>query len=325
MKLLIAVYHPFGLWQAPEWFEQRLTRDFPELKIVWLPNYERVTEEIGDTDIFLGWSLRPEQFAKAKKLRWIHSTAAAVHQLMSPELAASDVLLTNAREVHGQVVAEHAIAVIFALAKRLPAAGRYQEQRRWAQTEMWKRGVREVAGSTLGLIGMGAIGRETAKRARAVGMRVVAVREHPEKGSDAAEQVVGFQDLDSILQQSDFVVLAAPLTAKTQHLMNRARLARMKPTAFLINVSRGPLIDDPALVSALQQKQIAGAALDVFAEEPLPADSPYWALENCLITPHTAAVTDQLWERHYGLFTENLRRFLAGEPLKGIVNKRLGY
>src|SRR5205814_1217191 len=324
MKLLIAVYHPFGLWQAPEWFEQRLTRDFPELKIVWLPNYERVCEDIGETDIFLGWSLRPEQFAKAKKLRWIHSTAAAVHQLMSPELAASDVLLTNAREVHGQVVAEHAIALIFALAKRLPAAGRYQAQRRWAQTEMWERGVREVAGSTLGLIGMGAIGRETAKRARAVGMRVVAVREHPEKGSDAAEQVVGFQDLDSILQQSDFVVLAAPLTAKTQHLMNRARLARMKPTAFLINVSRGPLIDDPALVSALQQEQIAGAALDVFAEEPLPPDSPYWGLENCLVTPHTAAVTDKLWERHYALFTENLCHFLAGEPLKGIVNKRLG-
>ena len=153
------------------------------------------------------------------------------------------------------------------------------------------------AGSTLGLIGMGTIGRETAKRARALGMRVLAVREHPEKGSDAAEQVVGFQDLDSILQQSDFVVLAAPLTAKTQHLMNRARLAQMKSTGFLINVSRGPLIDDDALVAALQQEQIAGAALDVFAEEPVPAGSPYWALENCLITPHTAAVTDKLWER----------------------------
>src|SRR5438477_6652492 len=274
MKLLIAVYHPFGLWQAPEWFEQRLMRDFPQLKIVWLPNYERVTEEIGDTDIFLGWSLRPEQFAKAKKLRWIHSTAAAVHQLMNPELASSDVLVTNAREVHGQVVAEHAIAVIFALAKRLPDALRHQQKREWAQGEMWKQGVREVTGSTLGLIGMGTIGRETAKRARPLGMRVLAVREHPEKGSDEAERVVGFQDLDSILRQSDFVVLAAPLTPKTQHLMNRARLARMKPTAFLINVSRGPLIDDPALVSALQQEQIAGAALDVFAVEPLPAGSP---------------------------------------------------
>src|SRR5207237_4899199 len=135
VKLLIAVYHPFGLWQAPEWFEQRLTRDFPELKIVWLPNYERVTEEIGDTDIFLGWSLRPEQFAKAKKLRWIHSTAAAVHQLMSPELIASKVMVTNAREVHGPVVAEHAIAMIFALAKRLPAAMRYQQQKIWGQEQ----------------------------------------------------------------------------------------------------------------------------------------------------------------------------------------------
>jgi len=325
MKLLIAVYHPFELWQAPGWFEQRLARDFPELKIVWLQNYDRVSEEIGDTDIFLGWSLRPGQFAKAKELRWIHSTAAAVHQLMSPELATSDVLVTNAREVHGQVVAEHAIAVIFALAKRLPDAMRHQQKREWAQSEMWKQGVREVTGSTLGLIGMGTIGRETAKRARPLGMRVLAVREHPEKGSDEAEQVVGFQDLDSVLKQSDFVVLAAPLTPKTQHLMNGARLAQMKPTAFLINVSRGPLIDDAALIAALRQNKIAGAALDVFAEEPLPTDSPYWALENCLITPHTAAVTDKLWERHYVLFTENLRRFLAGEPLKGIVNKSLGY
>ena len=325
MKLLIAVYHPFELWQAPDWFEQRLGRDFPELKIVRLPNYERVSEEIPDSDIFLGWSLRPEQFTKAKKLRWIHSTAAAVHQLMNPELAASDVLVTNAREVHGQVVAEHAIALIFALAKRLPDALRHQERREWAQTEMWKQGIGEVTGSTLGLIGMGTIGRETAKRARALGMRVLTVREHPEKGSEAAEQVVGFQDLDSVLAQSDFVVLAAPLTVKTQHLMNRARLAAMKHSAFLINVSRGPLIDDAALITALRQKQIAGAALDVFAEEPLPSDSPYWVLENCLITPHTAAVTDKLWERHYALFTENLRHFLAHEPLKGTVNKRLGY
>src|SRR5205085_12164504 len=144
-------------------------------------------------------------------------------------------------------------ALIFGLAKRLPDAVHHQQKREWAQTEMWKQGVREITGSTLGLIGMGTIGRETAKRARPLGMRVLAVREHPEKGSDAAEQVVGFQDLDFVLKQSDFVVLAAPLTPKTQHLMNAARLAQMKPTAFLINVSRGPLIDDPALVSALRQ------------------------------------------------------------------------
>lgn len=327
MKLLIALHHRFDLWCDPSWFAPRLVKEFPQLTISRTPDYDHVAAEIPDADIMLGWSLRPEQFRLAKRLRWIHSTAAAVHQLMSPELVVSGVIVTNAREVHGPVVAEHVIALVFALAKRLTAAAKYQQQKLWAQEQLWEQApaIREVAGGTLVLVGVGSIGREVIRRAKPLGMHVLAVREHPQRGTEGADQVFGMEQLDSALAQADFVVLAAPLTRKTEGMINTERLRSMKPEAYLINVSRGPLIDDAALVAALRARQIAGAALDVFAQEPLPADSPYWELDNCFITPHTAAVTDKLWERHYELFTENLRRFLKGETLLGIVDKQRGY
>ena len=265
--------------------------------------------------------------AAAKKLRWVHSTAAAVHQLLSPELVASDVVLTNSTQVHGPVVAEHALALILALAKRLPSAVKLQQRGVWGQTTLWEERPRprEVAGATLGVVGLGSIGGELVRLARALGMRVVAVREHPEKGTAGADAVYGLGDLGRLLAESDYVVLAAPLTEKSRGLMNAARLAQMKPDGFLINVSRGALVDEAALAAALEKHTIAGAALDVFATEPLPAESPLWRLENLLITPHTAAVTERLWERHYELLADNLRRYLAGEPLRGLVDKTRGY
>jgi phosphoglycerate dehydrogenase-like enzyme len=305
-----------------------LRQRFPEHTIVQLPGprYEGLEREIADADALIGWSIRPEQFAPAKKLRWIHSPAAAVHQLMFPELVASEVIVTNAREIHGPVVAEHAMALMFALAKRLPSAMRYQQQKIWAQKNIWEERptAREIAGATVCVIGFGSIGREFAQRAQAFGMQVIAVREHPERGGDANE-VVGIDELDRVLPRSDYVLLAAPLTKRTERLMNAARLARMKPDAYLINVSRGPLIDDDALIAALREKRIAGAALDVFAEEPLPAASPYWAMANVLITPHTAAVTEKLWDRHYEMISDNFARFIAGKPLLYVVDKRRGY
>jgi phosphoglycerate dehydrogenase-like enzyme len=327
MKILIALRHPFELWNAPAWLSERLHTDFPQIKVVHLAGYEGLAEEIRDAEVLLGWSLRPEQLAAARRLRWIHSPAAAVHQLMFAELVASDIVVTNARDVHGPVVAEHAIALLLALAKRLPSAVRYQQSRTWGQQAMWEERPRprEVMGATLALIGMGAIGRAIIPRAAGLGMRVVAVREHPERGSDGAEAAFGPADLDHVLAGADFVVIAAPLTPTTRGLFDAARLARMKREAYLINVSRGPVVDEAALAEALRNRTIAGAALDVFAAEPLPQDSPLWGLENLLITPHTAAVTEKLWERHYDLIRENLRRYLAGEPLRGVVDKHKGY
>ena len=328
MKILIVVYQPFELWQAPAWFSQRLRQDFPGIEVVQQKEYGDIEGDLHDADIAVTWSLRPEQFRAARKLRWIHSPAAAVHALMIPEIVAGDVVVTNARDVHGPVVAEHAIALVLALAKRLPSAFRYQWESTWAQAQIWRESPhpREVAGATLGLVGLGSIGLETAKRAAALAMKVIAVREHAEKPHESCvSKVFAAGQLDEMLRFSDYVVLAAPLTPRTRALINRDRLLQMKPDAYLINVSRGALIDQVALLDALSRRRIAGAALDVFEKEPLPPDSALWKTANVVITPHTAALTDKLWERHYALIAENLRRFLAGAPLLNIVDKVRGY
>ena len=328
MKLLILIHHPFALWSAPDWLGKRVHRDFPQIEVDQRNSYKNVEEHIRDAEIFFGWSLRGEQVAAAKKLRWIHSTAAAVHQLMSPELRASNVNVTNASSVHGPVVAEHAIAMMFALAKRLHVAVRAQQQRIWAQEQISFGEPRptELAGSTLGLIGYGAIGRPIAESAKALGMRVLVVRQHPqERGGNDGITFFDPGGLDEVIAQSEFLILAAPTTKKTQRLINGERFARMKPNAYLVNVSRGALIDEAALLDTLRSHRIGGAALDVFDHEPLPADSPLWALDNLLITPHTAATSDKMWERHYALIKENLRRYLGGEPLLGLVDKQSGY
>jgi phosphoglycerate dehydrogenase-like enzyme len=327
MKTLIVHYHSFELWHAPSWIRERLQQDFPGHQFIQLQNYDRVPQEIADTDVFIGLSLRPEQFAAAKRLCWIHSPAAAVHQLMYPELIKSSVALTNSTGVHGPVVAEHAITLLLALAKRLPQAMQYQAKHEWSQNQLWQGSPRprEVADSTVLVIGMGSIGREFAARAKALGMRILAIRENPAKGLDGADAVYGSAQIDDVLPQADYVLLCTPVTPATTGIMNAARLNKMKPDSYLINVARGPLIDEAALLDTLQHRRIAGAALDVFNQEPLLADSPFWSLDNILITPHTAAVTDRLWERHYRLIVDNMKRFLAGERLLNEVDKTRGY
>jgi phosphoglycerate dehydrogenase-like enzyme len=348
VKLLILLKHRFELWTPPDWFAQRLRQEFPDIDVVHLRDYERVDEELPDAEVLIGWSLRGEQFLSAKKLKWIHSTAAAVHALISPELAASDVVVTNARSVHAPVVAEHAVALMFALAKRLPSAMRHQQASEWAQTDIWHEQPhpRELAGSTLGMIGYGAIGREVASHALALGMKVMAVRRKLRAGEDAphtagedasattaggntcaTKNVVVFaaSQLDQALSQSDFVVLATPLTPATTGMIGAEQFRAMKNDAYLINVGRGALIDEAALLKVLEEGEIGGAALDVFVQEPLPPDSPLWTAPNLLITPHSAGFTERMWERHYELFSENLRRYRRGEELLGRVDPSAGY
>jgi phosphoglycerate dehydrogenase-like enzyme len=327
MKLLILTHHRLDLWTAPEWFGERLRTEFPQVEVVRLTKYEGADKELANTEIAFTFSIRPEQFRIAQKLRWIHSPAAAVHQFLFPELVNSDVILTNAREVHGAVVAEQVIAMMFALAKLIPQDVRFQQQRVWGQEIIWEsyRGPRELAGATLGLVGYGSIGRNVARHAANLGMRVICVRRHANERPEFVDEVLPSSELIRMLATADYVVLAAPVTPVTRGLIGREQLATMKADAYLINVGRGPLINEEALHQALSDKKIAGAALDVFEEEPIPADSPLWGLENLLITPHTAGMTTKLWERHYRLFSENVRRYLNGQPLLALVDKKGGY
>jgi phosphoglycerate dehydrogenase-like enzyme len=328
IKVLIATPHRLDLWIAPPWFAGRFTKDFPQIKIVQAENSDTITQEFSDSEIAFAFALSLKQLQSAKKLRWIHSPSAAIHQFLFPEFVASDVILTNARDVHGPVVAEHVIALIFALAKKIPQAVRFQEKHVWGQEIAWRAGQRprELAGATLGLVGLGSIGRAVAHHAATLGMNVIAAREHPESPKpESVHEVLSSDHLDELLARSDYVVLAAPVTPATQGMISRPQLAKMKADACLINVGRGALIDEPALIEALRDHKIDAAALDVFEKEPLPADSPFWDLDNLLITPHTAGMTEKLWERHYVLFSENLRRYLSGQPLLALVDKHGGY
>ncbi len=326
-KIAILLHDEFEMWRPPAWFIEKLRVDFPETEIAYSPQKRDDTEALRGAEVLIGWSLSPEQLRAATTLRWVYSITAAVDQFLYRELIASEIAISNAGSVHGPVVAEHAIAMALALAKRLPSAVRYQERRKWAMEAIWNEQPRprEVRGATLLVIGLGSIGAEVASMAVALKMHVIGVREHPERGTAGAHEVVGYDALDNALGRADFVVLAAPLTPRTRHLIDARRLQFFKATAFLINVSRGALVEEPALVKALRDQRIAGAALDVFEEEPLSRWSALWKMPQVLITPHTAFLTENVWHRHYEVFTANLKRYMAGQPLEGAVDKSRGY
>jgi phosphoglycerate dehydrogenase-like enzyme len=329
-KLLICVWHAFTLWRPPGDVAVHVRQRFPEMKVVHLPTYDGLEAEIPDTDIFAGWSLKPAQFALARKLKWIHSTAAGVGQLMYPELQRSGIVVTNASGVHTVAMAEHILGFLVALARRFPDALRYQWRRRWAQQEIWDAQLRprELQNQVLLLVGFGAIGQEVARRVKPLGMQIWAVTRSgraPAAGGELADRMLPVARLDEVLHQADYVVLAAPETPETHHLIGARQLQAMKPTAFLINVARGTLVDEAALIGVLERRAIAGAALDVTEREPLPPDSPLWSLDNVFITPHISAVSEYLWDRQTELLLDNLERWFSGRELRNCVNLQRGY
>lgn len=327
-KLVIYASHRFTLWRPPVELAEKLQRRWPQLRVLHLTReHDALTREITDTDIFVGIYLRPEQFQSARRLKWVHCTAAGVAQWMFPELRNSGIVLTNASGVHAIPMAEHVIGMMIALAHDFHGAMRYQLRNQWAQQEMWDtpQRPRELAGSVVLVVGFGAVGRAIAERLRPFGVTVWAVTRSGQADPALAARIFSASELDSALPDADFVVLATPQTPETRHLIGERQLALMKPSAFLINVARGSLVDEVALIAALERRVIAGAGLDVTEQEPLPSSSPLWSLENVLITPHTSGNSIQLWEREGELLLDNLERWFSGRPLRNEVNLARGY
>lgn len=326
-KLLICVRHPFSLWNPPAQMPERLRARWPETKVVHLPTYDGIERELPDTDIFVGFSLRAEQLAHASRLKWLHSTAAGVGQLMYPEMRASGIEVTNASGVHRIPMAEHILGTLIALARRFPDCVRYQLQRHWAQQKLWDSTPRprELRGQVLLFIGFGAIGREVARVAQPLGLRIHAVTRSGSGDFALAEKFFPASQLHDALPDADFVVLAAPETPETRQMMGAREFACMKASAYFLNVARGALVDEPALIDALRQRRIAGAALDVASQEPLPPESPLWTLDNAFITPHMSAVSAELWTRQTDLLVENLERWFSGRDLLNRVDLARGY
>jgi phosphoglycerate dehydrogenase-like enzyme len=270
---------------------------------------------IGEADVLVVSGLwRNDLLPRAKRLRFIQSIGAGTDQFSRDMLAASGVRLASARGVNARAVAEHVMALILALCRRLPEARDNQAKRVWrGMIGDLDRREDELAGKTLIIVGLGQIGGRLAQLAKAFDMAVIGIRRDPRAGRGHADAVHGMSELDALLPQADVVALTCPLTAETEKLIDADALGRMKPSAYLVNAARGRVVDEPALIDALARRQIMGAALDVTVEEPLHPESPLWAMDHVLITPHTAGETRRYEDNVLAIMQENLERLWRGE------------
>ncbi len=327
VRVLEWVRDPSGVWQLPRALVAGLATELPGVE-VWSPETrDEADARIAEADVVLGFAARAANFERAKNLRWIHSTAAGVGGVLFPALIESDVVLTNSRGLHADSMAEHAIGLMLSFTRKLYVSRDAQRARQWTQNEHWVEPPMfdTLVGATLGIVGLGRVGSAIATRARGMGMRVVAVRRHPAASPEPAHEQWPASRLHDLLAIADWLVLAAPHTRETTRLIGAAELAKLRPHARIVNLGRGALLDEAALVDALRADRLAGAALDVFEEEPLPATSPLWDLPTVILTPHTSGMGPRYWERALEQFRANLVRFRAGQPLENVVDKRAGY
>lgn len=286
-------------------------------------------QAIRDAEVYFGFGIPRPLFLQARRLRWVHSAAAGVGSALYPEMAGSDVLLTNSAGVHAVPIAEYVVAGVLHFFRGLDVAAAQQRERRWDKQFYVSEDspIREVADARVLIIGAGGIGTEVAIRLSALGARCVGIRRHPERGAPPGfERVAGPDALDRELPLADVVVVAAPLTEESRGLLTEGRLKSLRPGTILVNVARGALVDEEALAARLRAGSLRGAVLDVFRHEPLASDSPLWDLASALLTPHISPVSPgKFWPRALDVFCDNWGRYVRGEPLRNLVDKQAGY
>lgn len=277
---------------------------------------------LADAEVIFGLDLPSDLTRRAAGLRWVQVISAGIDHLIRKDILASEVTITNIKGMSATPIAEFVIAVALAFVKRLPYCGELQRQKRWQAFP-----TASLQSKTIGIIGLGSIGREVARLSRAFGMTVIATSRTAGRTGAVSDvdRMLPKDQLPQLLAESDFVVLSLPLTEETKGLVGEKEFRAMKPTAYLINVARGGIVDEAALVRALEQGWIAGAGLDVFAVEPLPADSRLWELPNVVLSPHVSGGIEDEFELATDLFIDNLKRYLKGDRLHNVVDKEQGY
>ena len=280
---------------------------------------EAVDEEV---EVIFG-GCNEGMMARAPNLRWVQSSSAGMDAFLTPALRDSDIVVTNAAGLYGPNVADQGFALLLGLVRGIHHFARRQENHRWDNRVPTP--IIEIPGLTIGIVGMGGIGGFMANRAKGFDTHVIAVDAFRTDKPENVDELMPIDQLPDLMSRSDVVMIACPLTDETRGLINASNLALMKPTAYLINVARGPIVDQEALVEALENGTIAGAGLDVTEVEPLDKDSPLWDMDNVIITPHVAGVSQRRFPRLVEFFCNNLKNYLAGEPLANVVRKELGF
>lgn len=318
MIVAVGIYSP-AIWTLPPEYVDQLRARFPDVEFTQARTHDELAEAIAGAEVAFSSLVREDVYARARKLRWIHSSAAGVGGTLFPALVASDVVLTNSRGIQSAAIAEHILAMVLAWRRGIHVAVRRQTRRTWAQDDLTSLAPVPLGETRVLIVGMGSIGEATAALFRGIGMRVEGVRRRARDGQPGAE---GLPDL---LPHADIVAITLPHTPETNRLFDAAMLARMKAGSLLINIGRGRIIDEAALIEGLKAGRPGGAALDVFEREPLSPDSPLWDRENVIVSPHVAGFGADFWQSVVDLFARNLERWRGGQPLENVVDKRLGY
>lgn len=316
MKVLVTCeWDPAGL--------ERVKADFPSIEWVHAVSPEERLREIGDADVVYG-HVDPESFRAAKKLRWIHSHSAGADWVRSvPELVESDVVVTNTSGGHADTISEHTIGMLISLTRGFPQLMRDQEAKQWVRPMQFS--PVGLSGRTMGIVGLGNIGTAIARVASALRMRVIAVDVDDVDRPEFVDEVRGTECLNSLLSESDAVVVTVPYTPETVNMIGDEQIQQMRDGSYLVAISRGGIVDEAAMISALETGKLAGAAVDVTAVEPLPPEDPLWDAPNLIITPHCCGFSEQTFRDVTEFLRTNLNRYLEGQPLVNVVDKRRGF
>ena len=297
------------------------------LEFVHIPTDEKLTKMIPELDILTTYHIKETSFANATaQLKWIHFGIAGLEHSLFPDILKSKTIITNASGVHAGPVSEFVMSAILYFAKRFKDCQKFMQTKNWTQWQVAKQMV-QLKGKTIGIIGFGSLGKAIAKKAKAFDMKVIATRRLQKKveHKKTVDELIPVSNLSHLLKNSDFVVIACPLTPVTKNMIGKRELSEMKSTAFIINIARGEIINEAALINALQNKTLAGAALDVFEKEPLPKESPLFVLDNVFLSPHISGNFPEYQHDVMVQFADNLNRYLAGKDLKNRVCKKRLY
>lgn len=327
MRVLIHISWPVNAWCIPDTHVARLREQFPDIEFIQPPTLDDAKTVINDIDVAFTPFLTKDLVAAAAKLEWVHSSAAAVEGLLPlGDLAARGIAVTNSRGVQAIPIAEHVMGGLLVLARKYDRLLEAQREHRWIQNDLLHDWPWLLHGKRMTIVGLGTIGIEVAKRAHAFGINVTGVRRRMSEHRHAyLDRVVTPNHLNEALENCDILMLSAPGVSATQGMIGAEQIAMLNRGAILVNVARAQLVNEAAMRAALQSGQLGGAVLDVFEQEPLEPDNPLWSTPNVVLTPHSSGFRASHWDEVTELFAQNLRHFIAKEPLKNVVDHAQGY